>query len=450
MATKELTIGNPFKLIIFFMFPVFLGNVFQQIYHLVDTLIVGRIIGIEALAAVGVTGPLIFFVISFVFAATQGFSVVTAQKFGAQDYEMVKKSFASSVILSGLLTVVITLLSVPFTKHMLIFLQTPENILNDANDYLFIMFVGIIATIFYNLSSNVVRALGDSKTPLYFLIVSTIFNLVMDVLFVIKFGWGIKGVGWATIVAQAISTVLCVGYMLWKFPILRTKKEDWKVSLPFLYEHLRIGIPMGIQMSILSLGILALQYVLNSFGAIAIAAFATAMRVDQLFSQVFLALGATMAVYTAQNFGAKKLSRIKDGVKASLVIALVLYIISVICIWLFSTEMVSWFITERNDEMIAMANEYLRIISVFFIFLGLLFIFRNVLQGMGSVMAPLSSGIAELIARTVCAFVFGYYFGYTGICYTSAVAWLAAALVLFIGYKISLKKQLKILRKKIL
>ena len=448
MAIKELTAGNPFKLIVLFMFPVFLGNILQQFYHLVDTLIVGRIIGINALAAVGVTGPLIFFVISFIFAATQGFTVITAQKFGAKDYPMLKKSFTASLILSGFLTIIITLLSAPFTKPMLILLQTPENILNDADTYLFIMFAGIIATIFYNLSSNIVRALGDSKTPLYFLIVSTILNLFMDILFVVKFKWGIAGVGWATVAAQAVSTVLCVWYMLWKFPILRVNLSDWKVSWDFMYEHLKIGIPMGIQMSVLSLGIIALQYVLNSFGSVAIAAFTAAVRVEQTFAQLFLALGVTAAVFTAQNFGAKKLSRVNAGVKTSLIISFIIYIFSVLCIWLFSDDMISWFITEKNDEMISYANQYLHIMMFFFIFLGLLMIFRNVLQGMGRVMAPLASGIAELIARTLCAFVCGYYFGYTGICIATPVAWLSASAVLYIGYIISLKKQIKFIKKR--
>lgn len=448
MATKELTVGNPLKLIVLFMFPIFIGNLFQQFYHFVDTLIVGRIIGIEALAAVGVTAPLIFFVISFIFAATQGFSVITAQQFGAKNYDMLRKSFAGSIILSTILTVIITAVSVPFTKQMLIFLQTPDNILDGANVYLFIMFAGIIATIFYNLSSNIVRALGDSKTPLYFLIVSTILNLIMDVLFVVRFKWGIAGVGWATIVAQAISTILCVWYMLWKFPILHLKKEDWKVPLSFLYEHLRVGVPMGIQMSVLSLGILALQYVLNTFGSTAIAAFTTACRIEQIFLQLFVALGAAMAVYTAQNFGARKLSRIKEGVKSSILISLAIYAVSVLCIWFFSTEMISWFITATNEELISLANEYLHVIMIFLIFLGLLMIFRNVLQGMGSVMAPLSSGIAELIARTVCAFVMGSYFGYSGVCYATPMAWIAAAVVLYTGYKMSLKKQLKILKQR--
>ena len=273
MATKELTSGNPLKLIILFMIPIFLGNLFQQIYSLVDTLIVGRTIGLNALAAVGATGPMIFLVISFIFASTQGFAVVTAQKFGARDYELVRKSVTSGFILSFLLTVVMTFVSAPFTNQMLAFLRTPNDIIQLSDEYLFIMFVGIIATVFYNYSSNVIRALGDSKTPLYFLIFASVLNIFLDLIFILKFHMGVKGAAWATVVSQAVSTILCLIFMFARFPILRLRKVDWFVDRKFLYEHLRIGIPMGFQMSVLTLGIIAVQYVLNGLGSIAIAAY---------------------------------------------------------------------------------------------------------------------------------------------------------------------------------
>lgn len=446
MSVKKLTDGNPFKLIISFMFPVFLGNLLQQFYHIVDTLIVGRVVGIEALAAVGATGPIIFFAITFIFASTHGFTLITAQKFGAKDYKMLRKSFAASLILSGLLTVIITLLCLPFTVQMLKLLQTPDNIMHDANTYLLIMFAGIIAAVFYNLSSNVVRALGDSKTPLLFLGISTVLNIITDILFVVKFGWGIAGVGWATVIAEGISTILCVRYMLLKFPILRLKLSDWKISWDFLYAHIKVGIPMGIQMSVLALGILVLQYVLNSFGYIAVAAFTAAVKVEQTFAQLFLALGITVSVFTAQNFGAKKLSRVISGIKTSVLISAVFYIVSFMCIRLYSNDMISWFSKEKNYEMIAYANQYLHIMMFFFIFFGLLMVFKNVLQGMGRVRVPLASGITELIARTVCALVLGYYYGFTGVCLATPVAWLAASAVLYMGYIISLKKQIKIIK----
>lgn len=448
MATKELTSGSPIKLITFFMLPIFLGNIFQQLYNLVDALIVGRIIGINALAAVGATSPIIFMIISFIFASTQGFTVITAQKFGAREYDLVKKSLAASIVLSAALTIIVTLISAPFSYQMLAFLRTPADIIHMADTYLFIMLVGIFATVFYNLSSNVIRALGDSKTPLYFLIFASILNVFLDIYFIVNLKMGIVGAGWATVLSQAISTILCLTFMFWKFPILRLKKEDWIVSKDFYMEHLRVGIPMGFQMSVLSIGIIALQFVLNGFGSVAVAAFTTAMRVDQLFTQVYLALGATMAVFAAQNFGAKKLSRIKEGAKASILIAFITSIFSILVLTFFSGDLVALFMSEVDPEVVRLAEIYLHILMIFFFFLGVLLIFRNILQGMGSVMAPLASGIAELIARTACAFIFGHYFGYVGICTATPAAWAAAALVLFIGYKISLIKHVKTIRKR--
>lgn len=448
MATKELTSGSPIKLITFFMLPIFLGNIFQQLYNLVDALIVGRIIGINALAAVGATSPIIFMIISFIFASTQGFTVITAQKFGAREYDLVKKSLAASIVLSAALTIIVTLISAPFSYQMLAFLRTPADIIHMADTCLFIMLVGIFATVFYNLSSNIIRALGDSKTPLYFLIFASILNVFLDIYFIVNLKMGIVGAGWATVLSQAISTILCLAFMFWKFPILRLKKEDWIVSKDFYMEHLRVGIPMGFQMSVLSIGIIALQFVLNGFGSVAVAAFTTAIRVDQLFTQVYLALGATMAVFAAQNFGAKKLSRIKEGAKASILIAFITSIFSILVLTFFSGDLVALFMSEVDPEVVRLAEIYLHILMIFFFFLGVLLIFRNILQGMGSVMAPLASGIAELIARTACAFIFGHYFGYVGICTATPAAWAAAALVLFIGYKISLIKHVKTIRKR--
>lgn len=447
MATKELTSGNPLKLIFLFMLPMFFGNLFQQIYNLADALIVGRTIGLKALAAVGATSPMIFLVISFIFASTQGFAVVTAQRFGARDYDNVKKSVAAGFILSFVLTIIMTAVSLPFVQQMLDILRTPDDIINLAHDYLFIMFAGIIATVFYNLSSNIIRALGDSKTPLYFLIFASILNIFLDLLFILKFNMGVSGAAWATVISQAISTILCIFFMFKKFPILKLKKEDWIISKEFLYEHLRVGIPMGFQMSVLTIGIIALQYVLNGLGSTAIAAFTTAMRVDQLVSQSLLALAAAVATYTAQNFGAGKLKRIREGARASVLIAFIISIFCAVFVLTLGEFVVSLFMDVPNEEVTRLAMEYLHIIIIFFFFLGLLLIYRNILQGMGSVMAPLFSGIAELIMRALAAFKLGEIMGYTGICLATPCAWISAAIVLYIGYKISLMKNLKKLRK---
>ena len=447
MAVKELTHGKPLNLILAFMFPIFIGNIFQQMYNLADAIIVGRYLGVQALAAVGCTASLIFFVISFIFASTQGFAVVLAQRFGARDYKMVRKSFTTSFMLSGVLMIVMTLLSVPFTYPMLKLLRTPYDIIDMANTYLFIMFLGIFATVFYNLSSNVIRALGDSKTPLYFLMFSSILNIILAFLFVTKFNMGIAGAGWATVTAQLVATILCMSFMFWKYPILHLKREDWTFDKDFILEHLRIGIPMGFQMSVLTIGIIVLQYVLNSLGSIAVASYTSAMRVEQIFSQALVALGATMATYTAQNFGAGKMSRIKQGTRCAVNIGITICAITFVCLAFFSEQLVAIFMSEANIEIIYLGSMYLHIIMVFMIFLAILLIFRNILQGMGQAMAPLMSGVAELVLRGASALVLGHFFGFLGICFATPAAWIGASIVLFSGYKLSLLKRLKSLKK---
>ena len=441
MATKELTQGNPYKLILLFMLPIFIGNAFQQMYMLVDSLIVGRIIGLNALAAVGAASPLIFLIISFVFSSTQGFTIITAQKFGAKDFDLVKKSFAASIILSSLVALVLTLISAPFSYALLNFLRTPHDIINSSASYLVIMLAGIFATVFYNLASNTLRALGDSKTPLYFLILSSFINIFMDLLFIIKFNMGIQGAAYATVVAQALSTILCAGYMFAKFPVLRLKKQDWNLSKEFLYEHLRVGIPMGFQMSVMTIGIIAVQYVLNTFGSVTVAAFTAATRIDMMFSQVFVALGATMAVFSAQNFGANQISRIKQGAKAGVIITISISLTLIALISLFSKYMILWFMAEINQDVVALAQQYLYIIMFFYIFFGFLMVFRNVMQGTGNAIGPLFSSLCELFARIFCAIVLGKYLGYVGICLATPAAWVVGTIILYILFKISLNKQ---------
>ncbi len=443
MSIKDLTKDNPLKLILAFMLPIFIGNLFQLLYNFTDAVIVGRALGIAALGAVGATTPLIFMVISFVFATTQGFSVVLAQKFGAGQNDLVKKSYTSSIILSGMLTVILTLLIVPNTRNLLLYLNTPLDIIDMAQSYLAIIFGGLFATIFYNMLSNTIRALGDSKTPLYFLILSSILNIALDLLFVVKLKFGVSGAAYATIISQIISGVLCLILMQTKFPVLKLKLSDWKTNPSFLYEHIKIGIPMGIQISILSMGKVILQFVLNGFGTTAIAAFTTGMRVDQIFYQIYLALGITMANYTAQNFGANKISRIKEGAKISIRLVFIITVISILILALFSEQITSVFMKVPDSEVIKLASLYLHIIMIFLFFLGALLVYRNILQGIGSVGAPLLSGFVELIVRGASAIILAKYFSFAGICFATPLAWLSGAIVLFSGYRLNLYRNLK-------
>lgn len=439
MAIKELTKGSPAKLITVFMLPLFIGNVFQVFYNIVDALIVGRIIGINALGAVGATSSLIFLVISFVFASTQGFTVITAQRFGAGDHDGVRKSVATSIVLSAGLTVILTLLSAPFSRQLLELLQTPPEIIDMSTQYLFIMFAGIFATVFYNLGSNVIRALGDSKTPLYFLIFATVLNMILAYSFVKYLRLGVAGAGIATVIAQFIATILCLSFMFAKFPIVRLKKSDWQIDRKFALLHLNTGIPMGLQMSVLSLGIVVLQFVINGFGTDAVAAYTTAIRIEQIFSQAFVALGAAMAVYTAQNYGAKKMSRIRKGSHFAVALVIGLCIAALVIIKLFAPAMISVFMDVPKPEVVSLACEYLNIVVLFYIFLGILLVYRNVLQGSGNVITPLFSGTSELIMRAGGAVILGHYFGFTGVCYASPAAWVCAAIVLYVGYKFTVR-----------
>ena len=449
MAERDLTRGKPLKEIILFTVPLLFGNVFQQLYSFFDTLIVGRTLGLKALAGVGATGPMIFFIIGFLFAYTQGLTIITAQRFGAKDYEGVRRSFTTSIILCILTTFLFTAITVPLTEPVLKVMQTPADIYNEAYIYMFISYLGLGTILFYNLLSNVIRALGDSKTPLYFLIIASILNIVLDLYFILSIHWGVAGAAVATVLSQGVSGVLCAFYMFKKFPLLKLKKSDWKFDKDFAMEHLKIAFPMGIQMSVLTIGIIAVQFALNTLGSTAIAAFTTAVRIDQLFSQSLITLGATAATFTAQNFGAGKLKRIKEGAKASMLLVVVMSVIAAVLIIGLGKTLVGLFLDKPDTQVVSLAMQYLHIIVIFYVFLGSLILFRNVLQGMGKVKAPLISGLAELVARTAAAFILCTYMGYLGVCLATPLAWIFAAIVLFTGYRLALKKAVKSIRKQI-
>jgi len=440
MATQDMTIGNPTKLILWFALPLFIGNLFQQFYNIVDTLIVGRTLGVQALAAVGSTGPVAFLVLGFVVGITAGFTVITAQRFGAQDETGVRKSFTHTMLLCIFLTLILTLISTATTRPLLELMNTPEDIINQAYEYIFVIYLGIGTIIFYNAVSNIIRALGDSKTPLVFLIFASFLNIILDLVFIINLKMGVAGAAWATTISQGISAILCLIFMFIKFPILRLKKSDWKFDPKFAWEHFRIGFPMGFQMSILTIGIIALQVVLNSFGSSTIAAFTAAAKVDQVAIQTFLALGVAMATFTAQNYGAGKINRIRIGAHKGMKINIALTIITAIVIFTGGKQMAGIFITGNEPEIIKQAQLYLNVIIIFYFALATLILYRNVLQGMGNAKIPLISGTLELIMRSGAAFILGHYFGYFGVCFATPCAWVTAAIWLTIGYRRTIRQ----------
>lgn len=440
--TKDMTAGSPAKLILFFSIPLLIGNIFQQFYSMADTIIVGRFVGVQALAAVGSTGSLSFLIMGFVMGICGGFSVIIAQKFGANDEDGVRKSAATSIILCLIITIILTIISVVSAKPLLHLMNTPDDIIGDATTYITIIYAGTFATIFYNMISSILRALGDSKTPLYFLIVSSILNVVLDLIFIINFSMGANGAAYATVISQAVSGLLCLIYTRKKYKILRLQKKDWIFDKRFAFKHLKIGIPMALQFSITAIGVMVLQSALNSFGSTIIAAYTASSKVEQLVTQPAITFGVTMATYSGQNLGAGKIDRIKEGVKKCTIISLIFSIIAGIVVVFFGKYFIELFISGDQANVIGYAQQYLHIIALFFPILSLLFIYRNTLQGIGDAFVPMMAGACELLARFVVAFTLPVLLGYTGICLASPLAWIAATIPLSITYFKRINKML--------
>lgn len=443
--TKDMTSGSPMKLIIAFSIPILLGNLFQQFYSMVDTAIVGRYIGVQALAAVGSTGSLTFLIIDFALGLTAGFAVPIAQTFGANDHKRMRHYIAMSIYLCLFLTLVLTVFSVWLTRPLLELLNTPADIIEDAYAYLVVMFAGLGATVFYNMIAGILRSIGDSKTPLYFLIVSSIINIVLDLVFIINFKSGVAGAAYATVIAQGISGLLCLWVAARRYKILHLSKDDFRYKTSSILKLVGIGLPMALQYSITAVGCMVLQSAVNSLGSIAVAAFTAASKVEQLAMQPFKTLGMTMVTYAGQNLGAGKTDRIKKGVRTGMLICIICAFISGFGLYFYGEELSGLFVSASPESIsvIADAKVYLDTVIVYFIPLGAIFVYRNALQGMGEAVITMLAGIIELVSRTAVALLLTASLGYTAICYASPVAWVSAGAFLVIIYLIKLNKMLK-------
>lgn len=431
---NDMTTGNPVKLILLFSIPLLIGNIFQQFYSMVDTIIVGRFIGVEALAAVGTTSSMVFLVNGFVMGLTSGFAVLISQKYGAKDEVGVKEAVASSIILSIIATILVTFISVLSAKPLLTLMNTPSNIMKDASTYIIILYAGNIAIIFYNMMAAILRALGDSKTPLYFLIVSSVLNIILDLVLIINFKMGVAGAAYATVISQGVSAILCVIYTYKRYKILRLKKDDFKVKKKYYRKHLKVGIPMALQFSITSIGIMTVQSAINIFGSTVIASYAASSKVLQLVMQPATTLGVTMATYCGQNIGAKRYDRIKEGVKKCVQISIITSVISAIILIFLGKYFVMMFVSNPDAEILSYAQQVLNISAIFFIPLGLIFVYRNALQGIGDSFIPMMAGVYELVARAIVAFTLPKVLEFMGICLADPVAWFAAVIPLAYTY----------------
>ena len=431
---NDLTTGNPLTLIIKFAIPLLLGNLFMQLYQVSDMLIVGHLISVEALAAIGASAPIYMVFLMIAFGFTGGLTVVTAQRFGAKDEIGVRTSVFHSLMAAIILGVVMTLGLTLFLHPLFEVMNIPQNIYDDAYDFMFVLSLSSMMIILFNLLSGFMRALGDSKTPLYFLIFSTLVNIILNFIFINNLKLGVVGSALGTLVANIISVVVCFIYMWKKFPLLRLSKKYMYIQKDIVKEHLHIAVPMALQFSILSFSIMVVQSVSNSFGSDIIAAMATAFRIEQFATQPLLAIGLATATFTAQNWGANLLSRIRKGVKSAFIISTLLSVFGFVLVRNIGGSMISVFIENGNPLIIEVGKEYLVISTMFYFFLGMIFIFRNTIQGMGKPLIPLISSVVELVARSFVAIYLAKTMGYKGVFYASPISWCAAAILVMGSY----------------
>ncbi|WP_137597744.1 MATE family efflux transporter [Paucilactobacillus kaifaensis] len=431
---RDLTKGNPIKLILMFTMPLFIGNLFQQLYNFSDVLVVGQTLGVNALAAVGSTGSLNFLIIGFASGLTAGLSIVTAQRFGAHDFRGVRRSFAASILISLLVTIVLTVGSLIFLDPIMHLMSTPADIYANARTFISIIFMGIFASVAFNLLSNEIRALGDSKTPLWFLIIGTLVNLVLELLFILVFHWGVAGAGWATVVSQVISSVLCVIYIYRHIPMLQVHRVDFVNVIKEFAEHAKFGFPMAFQSSIIAIGAIFMQSALNGLGTSAVAATTAASKIDQLATMPMMSLGITMATFTAQNIGAGEYERIIKGVRQALIVSISFSIVVGAAIIIFGQQMVMLFVGSQDVEVLKLSQIYFNIVGSSYSLLSILFIIRYTLQGLGQSVVPTIAGVSELVMRSFSAIILAGTFGYAGASFSEPLAWLGSTLVLIGSY----------------
>ncbi|MCL2265120.1 MAG: MATE family efflux transporter [Treponema sp.] len=437
---KNLTVGNPVIQILIFAIPLFIGNIFQHSYNIADTFIVGRYIGINALAAVGSTGSISFLILGFINGFGIGAAILTSQRFGAGDFEGVRKSFAATIIASTGLAVILTIISVLCARPLLEFLRTPPEIIDDSYSYIVTIFWGIPTAVLFNLFANVLRSVGDSRTPLYFLAIACVVNIVLDLIFILIFHTGLWAIALATVISQFISGMLCLLFLVKKMPILKLHLSDWRFDHGEISKHLKLALPVGFQMSIIAIGSITVTYALNQLGTIAVGAFTGANRVDLLAFMILYSFGGAMTTYSAQNYGAKKFDRIRKGIADISIIALI-YCIAIAIVFYFSGNFFpSIFLGNESAETLFMARTYLLINSFCYIFLAMLFIIRQSLMGMGDSITPTIAGIMELTMRIFAAIILGRAFGFTGICFANPLAWAGAMVPLTIAFFIKMKK----------
>ena len=422
------------KLIFGFWFPVLLGNLFQQVYNLVDSVIVGRFVGVNAFAGVSATGSLNFLIIGFLLGMCSGCAIPVAQSFGEGDPHAMRKYFANAIYLCGGLSVAMSVATVLLTPAILRWTGTPEDIFNEAYHYIVYIFGGMMAIMLYNLSSGVLRAVGNTRTPLYFLLLSCAVNVVLDLLFVVVFRMGVTGASLATVAAQLLSGVLCTWVIFKKYDVLRIRGEEWKLDPACMKRLSGMGLPMGMQFSITAVGSLIMQTAVNGLGSAAVAAIGAGSKIYTLFCCPFDAIGATIATWCGQNLGARRVDRVRLGVRLCMGIMSVYAVVALALVKLWGAPLIGLFITGSQAEIVAKALQYLDTVVLFFIPLLTIFVLRNALQGLGFSRVAMFAGLFELVGRAFVAFMLVRPYGFSGAILANPAAWIMADVLLIPAY----------------
>lgn len=431
---RELTSGNPAKMILAFAVPIALGSLFQQLYSMIDTVIVGRTLGVEAIAALGSTSYISNLIIGFMSGLTNGFAIITARHFGAGNYVKMRRSVAGTVILGLSVSAVFTVLSLAFIRPFLRILNTPEEIFETAYSYISVILLFMTAAMLYNMSAGVLRAVGDSVTPLVFLIFSSFINIGLDILFIAKLGFGVRGAAYATVISQAVSFVMCCIYICVRFPYLIPKKDELKVTLAELSELMAMGLSLALMFSIVELGSLILQRAINNFGTQTIAAHTAARKISSILMLPFSSFGSACATYCSQNLGAGRPERVGKGIKSAIAMCWIWSAVAVAVGYLFAPAIVSWIAGTDEVFIVELASRYMRVNTPFYFILAVLVVMRSSLQGLGRKTIPVASSIIEMTGKAVVAFAAAPVLGYFGVMISEPIVWFFMTVLLVWGY----------------
>ncbi len=440
---RDMTVGSPAKLILSFFLPMVFGLLFQQLYNMVDTIIVGKYLGVGALASVGSTGSVNFMIIGFCIGVCNGFAIPVAQKFGEKNFTQLRKFAANGAWLSIAFSVVMTTVVCILCRRILKWMNTPADIIDGAYCYIFVIFMGIPATFLYNMVSGIIRSLGDSRTPLVFLVISSMLNVVLDLFTIIVLKMGVAGAAWATVISQAVSGILCLVFMAKRYEVLHMTREEAKPDMVMIKILCNIGIPMGLQYSITAIGSIILQTAVNGLGSTFVAAMTAATKISMFFCCPFDALGSTMATYGGQNMGARQLERIRHGLRSAALMGSAYALGSFGVLYCFGDKIALMYLDAGQVEILGHVREYLLANAAFYIPLAFVNIVRFLIQGMGYSKRAMLAGVCEMAARATVGFLLVPFFGYSAVCFASPFAWIAADAFLVPSYSKIMKELYK-------